>query len=154
VLFSKAISDSLVSSPIFLEVSCHAVLSSSILAWGVPDNRVLCPMRRISPKKAPSVSSTEPEVFLDTLGSLSLLGLNSLDLSALYGPSDFKPKFIEHSLAVRDIPPPKSLSPRGRYQPMADRKGPLSSSNPYINKVSHPTLAEHVINGGRNTFPI
>ncbi|KAJ7801502.1 hypothetical protein B0H14DRAFT_2895228 [Mycena olivaceomarginata] len=147
VLFSKAISDSLVSSPIFLEVSCHAVLSSSILAWGVPDNRVLCPMRRISPKKAPSVSSTEPEVFLDTLGSLSLLGLNSLDLSALYGPSDFKPKFIEHSLAVRDIPPPKSLSPRGRYQPMADRKGPLSSSNPYINKVSHPTLAEHVING-------
>ncbi|KAJ7218352.1 hypothetical protein GGX14DRAFT_356888 [Mycena pura] len=147
VLFSKAVSHLLASSPVFLEISCHPVLSSSVLACGVPDNRVLCPMRRISSIKAPSVSSTEPEVFLDTLGSLSLLGLNSLDLSALYGPSDFKPKFIEHSLAVRDIPPPKSLSPRGSYQPMADRKGPLSSSNLYINKVSHPTLAEHVING-------
>ncbi|KAJ7484906.1 hypothetical protein B0H11DRAFT_1163748 [Mycena galericulata] len=112
VLFSKAISHLLASSPVFLEISCHAVLSSSVLAWGVPDNQVLCPMRRISPKKAPSVSSTEPEVFLDTLGSLSLLGLNSLDLSALY-----------------------------------DRKGPLSSSDLYISKVSHPTLAEHVING-------
>ncbi|KAJ6463074.1 hypothetical protein DFH09DRAFT_1295961, partial [Mycena vulgaris] len=107
--------------------------------------RVLCPMRRISPKKGPSLSPTEPEVFLDTLGRLSLLGLNSLDLSGLYGPSEFKPKFIEHPVAVRDIPPPKGLS--HRRQSTADSNGPLSSSNLHINKVSHPTLAEHVING-------
>ncbi|KAJ6550493.1 beta-ketoacyl synthase [Mycena vulgaris] len=145
VLFSKAISHVLASSPVFLEISCHAVLSSSILARGVPDGRVLCPMRRISPKKGPSLSPTEPEVFLDTLGRLSLLGLNSLDLSGLYGPSEFKPKFIEHPVAVRDIPPPKGLS--HRRQSTADSNGPLSSSNLHINKVSHPTLAEHVING-------
>ncbi|KAF8209510.1 hypothetical protein K438DRAFT_1960508 [Mycena galopus ATCC 62051] len=147
VQFSKAISHLLASSPTFLEISCHAVLSSSILAWGVPDNRVLCPMRRVSPKKAPSRSPTESEVFLETLGSLSLLGLNFLDLSALYGPSDFKPKSIEHPLAVRDIPAPKSLSSRRCRQVMADRNGPLSSSNLCIGKVSHPTLAECVING-------
>ncbi|KAJ6550372.1 polyketide synthase dehydratase-domain-containing protein [Mycena vulgaris] len=44
-----------------------------------------------------------------------------------------------------DIPPPKGLS--HRRQSTADSNGPLSSSNLHINKVSHPTLAEHVING-------
>ncbi|KAJ7120035.1 hypothetical protein C8R44DRAFT_981991 [Mycena epipterygia] len=143
VLFSKAVSDLLPSSPVFLEISCHAVLSSSILARGVPDGRVLCPMRRISAKK---VATSEPEIFLDTLGRLSLLGLNSIDLSDLYGPSEYKPTFIEHPLVVRDIPPPKSLSPR-RLHSSTDTNGPLSSSNLLINKLSHPNLAEHVING-------
>ncbi|KAJ7087152.1 hypothetical protein C8R44DRAFT_991421, partial [Mycena epipterygia] len=147
VLFSKAISDSLTSSsPIFLEISCHAVLSSSVLAHGVPDSRVLCPMGRISATKGPSVPSTEPDIFLDTLGRLSLLGVNSLDLSSLYGPSTFKSKPIEHPLAVRTIPPPKSFSVR-HGQVTADNNGPLSSSSLRINKTSHPDLAQNVING-------
>ncbi|KAJ6564329.1 acyl transferase, partial [Mycena capillaripes] len=52
VLFSPAIS-SLVdfhttvhSDLIFLEISCHAVLSSVIYAHGVPETSVLCPMSR------------------------------------------------------------------------------------------------------------
>ncbi|KAJ7493888.1 hypothetical protein FB451DRAFT_1491404 [Mycena latifolia] len=146
VLFSKAISHSLPSSPIFLEISCHPVLSSSILAHGVPDTRVLCPMRRVSAKKQPTTTATEPEFFLNTIGHLSLLGINSLDLSGLYGQSTFKSKLIEHPLAVRTIPPPKSLSPRLRHS-AEHNTGPLSSSNLRINKTTHPDLAEHVING-------
>ncbi|KAJ6611341.1 hypothetical protein B0H10DRAFT_369055 [Mycena sp. CBHHK59/15] len=146
VLFSKAISKSLASSsPVFLEISCHAVLSPSILAQEVPASRVLCPMRRVSAKKGPSTASTEPEIFLDTLGRLSLLGLNSLDLSGLYGSSSFTSKLIEHPLAVRTIPPPKSLSPLLRST--ASNNGPLSSSKLLINETSHPDLAEHVVDG-------
>jgi acyl transferase domain-containing protein len=52
VLFSKAVDHALAlpSAPVFLELSCHAVLASSILAREVPDTRVLCPMRRASSK--------------------------------------------------------------------------------------------------------
>ncbi|KAF7341189.1 Polyketide synthase [Mycena venus] len=146
VLFSKAISDLLPSSPVFVEISCHPVLSSSILSWGVPLSRVLCPMRRVATDKAHGISSTEPEVFLDTLGRLSLLGSNSLDLSGLYGPSTFKSKLIVHPLAIRNIPPPKSLSLQLRSS-TADNSGPLSSSNLRITHNSHPDLAEHIIDG-------
>ncbi|KAJ6599814.1 hypothetical protein DFH09DRAFT_1128873 [Mycena vulgaris] len=146
VLFSKAICDSLSASPVFLEVSCHPVLSSFILAWGVADSRVLCPMRRPSGKTRPSVSSNESALFLSTLGRLSLLGSNSLDLSGLYGASAFKSKLVEHPLALRIIPPPKLLSSQGNIR-MMEGRGPLSSANLRMNKVTHPTLAEHVING-------
>ncbi|KAJ6518275.1 hypothetical protein C8R47DRAFT_1312711 [Mycena vitilis] len=152
VLFNKAVSDSLSSSstsPVFLELSCHAVLSSSILAHAVPENCVLCPMRRISARQRQSVNVTEPETFLDTLGRLSLLGVNSLDLSGLYGqlsPSSLKSKLIEHPLVVRAIPPPKSVS-RRLMRSMAPDGGPLSAANLRIVRNSHPDLAEHVING-------
>ncbi|KAF7348045.1 Polyketide synthase [Mycena sanguinolenta] len=149
VLFSDAITHSLESSPfspIFLEISCHPVLSSSILARGVADNRVLCPMRRISAKKTPvAASSNEPVVFLETLGRLSLLGVNSLDLSGLYGFSAFKSKLIGHPLTARVISPPKSHSPFHRFT--SDNKGPLSSSNLRISRSSHPDMAQHIING-------
>ncbi|KAJ7727029.1 hypothetical protein B0H14DRAFT_2640971 [Mycena olivaceomarginata] len=96
VLFSKAVSDLLSASPVFLEVACHPVLASFILARGVVDSRVLCPMRRPSGKTRPSVSSNESTLFLTTLGRLSLLGSNSLDLSGLYGASACKSKLVEH----------------------------------------------------------
>ncbi|KAJ7096113.1 hypothetical protein C8R44DRAFT_379140 [Mycena epipterygia] len=147
VMFNDAISHSLnSSSPVFLEISCHAVLSSSISSRGVPDNRILCPMRRISAKKAPSTASTEPTVFLDTLGRLSLLGFNSLDLSGVYGPSTFRSKLIDHPLIARVISPPKPLSPK-LLRSALNNQGPLASSNLRINKTSHPDLTEHVING-------
>jgi acyl transferase domain-containing protein len=146
VLFSKAVSDSLSASPIFLEVACHPVLASFILARGVVDSRVLCPMRRPSGKTRPSVSSNESTLFLTTLGRLSLLGSNSLDLSGLYGASACKSKLVEHPLAPRTISSPKVLSPQGNIR-MMEGRGPLSSANLRMNKVTHPTLAEHVING-------
>ncbi|KAF8128037.1 hypothetical protein K438DRAFT_2141448, partial [Mycena galopus ATCC 62051] len=145
VLFHKAVSNSLASSsPIFLELSCHPVLSSSLMAHEVPDSRVLCPMRRISKKDRQT--STESEIFLGTLGHLSLLGLNSLDLSGLYGTSTFNSTLIEHPLVVRAIPPPKPPALRFR-QSIMHNNGPLSSSSLRIHKGSHPELIEHVING-------
>ncbi|KAF7377230.1 Polyketide synthase [Mycena sanguinolenta] len=146
VLFSKAVSDSLSASPIFLEVACHPVLTSFILAWGVVDSRALCPMRRPSGKTKLSGSPNESTLFLTTLGRLSLLGSNSLDLSGLYGASACKPKLVEHQLAPRTIPSPKVWSSQGNIRVMEGR-GPLSSANLRMNKVTHPTLAEHVING-------
>ncbi|KAF8179325.1 hypothetical protein K438DRAFT_1977387 [Mycena galopus ATCC 62051] len=146
VLFSKAVSDSLSASPIFLEVACHPVLASFILAWGVEDSRVLCPMRRSSEKTRPSPSSNESTLFLTTLGRLSLLGSNSLDLSGLYGASACKSKLVEHPLTLRTISSPKVLSSQGNIR-MMEGLGPLSSANLRMNKITHPTLAEHVING-------
>ncbi|KAF8180692.1 hypothetical protein K438DRAFT_2170972 [Mycena galopus ATCC 62051] len=145
VLFSDAMSAVVHSSPIFLEVSCHPVLSSSILEHGVPENRVLCPMRRLSGKKPSSVSPTEPVTFLDIVGRLSLLGINSLDLSGLYGFSAAKPKLIDHPLTTRVIPPPNSTFSRPHSK--SDHSHPLASPNLTIDKFSHPDLAEHVING-------
>ncbi|KAJ7223452.1 hypothetical protein GGX14DRAFT_540253 [Mycena pura] len=146
VLFNKAVSDMQSASPIFMEVACHPVLASFILAQGVVDNRVLCPMRRASGKTKPSVSSDEPTLFLTTLGHLSLLGSNSLDLSGLYGASAYKSKLVEHPLTPRTIPSPKVLSSQGNIRMMAGR-GPLSSANLRMNNDTHPTLGEHVING-------
>ncbi|KAF7336301.1 Polyketide synthase [Mycena venus] len=105
-------------------------------------------MRRISTKKSSSISSTEMVTFLDTLGRLSLLGVNSLDLSGLYGFSAVKPKLIDHPLTARVISPPKSKSVSSRFiQSLSDHSGPLSSSNLKIHKLSHPDLMEHVIHG-------
>ncbi|KAJ7182483.1 hypothetical protein C8R43DRAFT_868767, partial [Mycena crocata] len=144
VLFSKAVFNSIPSSPVFIEISCHPVLSSSIIACGVPDDRVVCPMRRISAKAMASL--TESGIFLDTLGRLSLLGVNSLDLSGLYGFSAFKSKLIDHPLVARAISPPKSSSPRLLRSALSET-GPLSSANLRMNKTTHPDLAEHIING-------
>jgi acyl transferase domain-containing protein len=152
VLFSKATSHSLATSPIFLEISCHQVLSTSILGHGVPMNRVLCPMRRMSANKSPSVALTELEFLLGTLGRLSLLGVNLLDLTGLYGPSRFKPQLIDHPLTDRSIPPPKS-SLRAAVSTIHN-SGPLSSSNLYINHASHPDLAQHVINGAQDILTV
>jgi hypothetical protein len=152
VFFGKAVSDCLaVSAPLFLEISCHAVLSASILAHGVPVDRVVCPMRRISAINKSSEALTEPEVFLNALGRLSLLGLNSLDLSALYGLATLKSKLIEHPLVARTIPAPKSLVPNVRRNHGLSH-GPLSSSSIRIDKTTHPDLAEHIINGTESTL--
>ncbi|KAJ7673945.1 hypothetical protein DFH06DRAFT_751727 [Mycena polygramma] len=145
VQFSKAISHAIESSPVCLEISCHPVLSSSILAHGVADTRVLCPMRRLSTKPSAS-AAREPAVFLDTVGRLSLLGINSIDLSGLYGFSALKSKLIEHPLTPRVIPPPKTWASH-LNSTLSGSNRPLSSSNLRINTTTHPDLAEHVING-------
>ncbi|KAJ7195057.1 hypothetical protein GGX14DRAFT_677404 [Mycena pura] len=146
VLFDKAVSDMQSASPIFMEVACHPVLAPFILAQGAVDSRVLCPMRRASGKTKPSVSLNESTLFLTTLGRLSLLGSNSLDLSGLYGASAYKSKLVEHILTPRAIPSPKVLSSQGNIR-MMEGRGPLSSANLRMNNDTHPTLGEHVING-------
>ncbi|KAJ7636257.1 hypothetical protein FB45DRAFT_1024384 [Roridomyces roridus] len=140
VLFSKAVSHANEGTPaVFLEISCHPVLASSILAQGVSDTWVLCPMRRMSTR------ASESQVFLDTLGRLSLLGCNSIDLSGLYGPSDFKDPVIDQPLVVRDIPLPKTFF-QGPIQSTA-HVPLLSTSGLSISTLSHPTLPQLNLNG-------
>ncbi|KAJ7708733.1 hypothetical protein B0H17DRAFT_1030700 [Mycena rosella] len=149
VRFSPAIANLLtfhadtdVTPVAFIEISCHAVLSSSILRHGVSDKSVLCPMRRTSPGKPPV---NEPLLFTETVARITLLGYNSCDFSGLYGPSVFKPSFINHPFAFRSIPPPKTHFSHERR----DRTviSPLSTANPSISELTHPLLAQHVING-------
>ncbi|KAJ7672416.1 hypothetical protein DFH06DRAFT_1363281 [Mycena polygramma] len=143
VQFSKAVSNIAVDSHIFLEVSCHAVLSSSVEAHGVPETRILCPMRRVSSTKSLSTSSNEPVFFSHTLGRLSLLGCNTLDLSGLYGASSFKPLSIQHPLTPRTISPPQAYL----TNTPVSTNGPLSSSNLKLGHTTQPDLAQHVVYG-------
>jgi acyl transferase domain-containing protein len=148
VLFSKAVDDALASSstPVFLEVAPHPVLSSAVLAHGAPDSNVLCPMRGDSGKSSSPVPSprSEPEIFLDTLGSLALLGINSIDLTTLYGVQAASSEPIDHPLVARDIPPP---TPAKFQQRSSSTAGPLSGSTLTMNESTHPDLAEHVLAG-------
>ncbi|KAJ7440955.1 hypothetical protein FB451DRAFT_1442691, partial [Mycena latifolia] len=152
VLFSPAISNllkfhaSIGSTPVvFLEISCHAVLSSSILRHGVSEKLVLCPMRRLSPTNPNQRSVNEQTLFTETLARITLLGYNSCDISGLYGPSVFKPVFIDHPLVSRSIPLPKTHFSSERRDKSVN--GPLSAANLSITERTHPLLAQHIING-------
>ncbi|KAJ7505787.1 hypothetical protein B0H11DRAFT_1707695, partial [Mycena galericulata] len=148
VLFSDAVTKILDSHsiPIFVEICCHPVLASSLSAHGIPEERNLCPMRRSSATK-PAPPSGEITLFLETLGRLSLFGVNSIDLTPLYGrgASPIESKLVEHPLVRRQISPPKLRGPP-RLQG-ALRTAPLASARLSMNKKTHPDLAEHVING-------
>ncbi|KAJ6455209.1 hypothetical protein C8R45DRAFT_846044, partial [Mycena sanguinolenta] len=145
VLFSPAISSILnsqsdTSQPAFLEMSCHPVLSFTISQHGVSQKSVLCPMRR----RSTGTDVHEQTVFTEALAQIALLGYNAGDLSALYGVSDYKPSFIGHPLVSRPIPRPKthfSDAPRSTHV-----NGPLALNSP-MTELTHPLLAQHVING-------
>jgi acyl transferase domain-containing protein len=151
VLFSPAILNLLNLHPdnvIFLEISCHPVLSSSIHRHNVSDKSVFCPMRRSSTKRPEQRFTDEETLFTETLARMALLGYNSCDLSGLYGPSVYKPPFIDSPWTSRSIPPPKThfsdIRPISTGHPL--------SPNLSMNELSHPQLAQHVINGWSNSF--
>ncbi|KAJ7690500.1 acyl transferase domain-containing protein [Mycena rosella] len=153
VLFSSAISNLLdfhspgtdSSTIVVLEISCHPVLSSSIQQHGAPEKSVLCPMRRSSANTEAPQSPNEPILFAETLAQITLLGYNSCDLSGLYGATSFKPSFLDHPFATRSVPSPKMQFTRNRGDTMVN--SPLSMDHLLINERTHPTLAQHVING-------
>ncbi|KAJ6487079.1 hypothetical protein C8R47DRAFT_951995, partial [Mycena vitilis] len=142
VLFSQAISNLLASfpDPIFLEISCHPVLSSSILQHSVDERSVLCPMRRSTQDRG----GDEPALFTETLAQITLLGYNACDLSGLYGPSDYKGLVIDHPWVYRTIPPP---GVHFSYTNSTNGVNGSLSTNISINEYTHPRLAQHVING-------
>jgi hypothetical protein len=148
VLFSPAISSLLNFHidcyPIFLELSCHAVLSSLIYPHGISEKSVLCPMRRGSATNADRGFTDEQTLFTETLARITLLGYNFCDLSGLYGASVYKPSFIDHPLVSRSIASPKTQ--RSDIHPTTAVNGPLSGNVP-MNELTHPLLAQHVING-------
>ncbi|KAJ7447113.1 hypothetical protein B0H11DRAFT_1745206, partial [Mycena galericulata] len=140
VLFSKAIGCSLSTAHVYVEISSHPVLSTSVLAHGVLETRILCPMRRLSAEQ-PHV--TETTTLLNTLGRLSLLGMNAIDLSGIYGYSTACPTTIKHPLIQRTIPPPKSFGLQSHHASQRI----LSGSHLMLSAATHPDLAEHVISG-------
>ncbi|KAJ6492293.1 hypothetical protein C8R45DRAFT_1137473 [Mycena sanguinolenta] len=147
VLFGAAITNLTVfhggtaSSVVFLEISCHPVLSSLISSHTVPTKSVLCPMRRITRGEARFDEATQ---FMETLAQITLLGYNACEFSGVYGSSDYSQPFMDHPWVYRPIPGP--LVHFSDLQPHSRLNGPLSTSIT-LNERTHPLLAEHVIGG-------
>jgi acyl transferase domain-containing protein len=124
-------------SSVFVEVSPHPALSSYVSAL-TSSSVVTCPMRRPSKK-----TTTESIAFLETVGVLSTNGVNSIDLTSLYGRAsrdlayDIPYPFTARYLPLR-VDGPRELATSGA--------GP-SSKRFKMNSKTHPDLAEHVING-------
>ena len=138
VHFHQAISLILEDHPnaTFVEISPHPALSSYISATGVESGVVVCPSRRLS--RTPNIVQTELKTFLSSIGTLSTLGVNSIDLTPLYGRASRSPAY--------DVPYPFTK----RQFPMrvdGPRVGESTSLMLQVNAKSFPDLAEHTING-------
>ena len=124
---------------LFVEISPHPALSSYIAPL-VGHNRVLCPMRR---PKTQSDTDAEAFAFTRTIGDLILLGVNQIDLTALYGqPSRDSAYDIPYPFAERYFPM-RIDGPRSHSGMLQDG----SSLHLQINAKAYPDLAQHVING-------
>lgn len=125
----------------FLEVSPHPTLSSYIVSLGVPSNMITCPLRR--PSKKSSASNLEITSFAESLGVLTTLGLNTIDLSALYGRASRDLSYnIPYPFTTRHFP----MRFDGPREPSA-ANGSACALRTKMNAKTFPDLAEHVING-------
>lgn len=140
VCFEQAIAAVLEQYPqaVFIEVSPHPALSAYISATG--QHGVVCPMQR---KKAGSSFDAEAIAFTGAIGTLMTLGVNTIDLTPIYGRANRS--------QIYDIPYPFTA----RYFPMRI-DGPremvlcrseASAFRVKMNSKTHPDLAQHVING-------
>jgi len=144
VHFHQSISSILQDHPtaIFVEVSPHPTLSSYIVSLGVPSNMVTCPMRR--PSKKSSGLHLDLIAFAESLGVMSTLGINSIDLTSLYGRASRDPTFeIPYPFTTRHFP----LRFDGPREPQTAVNGSTCSLRVKMNAKLFPDLAEHVING-------
>ena len=143
VYFRQAISSILKDHPnaTFIEISPHPALSSYVSAAGVEPGAVVCPSRRLA--RAPNIAQMELKTFLSTIGALSTHGVNSIDITPLYGRASRDP--------VYDIPYPFTR----RHFPMRvdgprvvePTHGGSTSLVLQMNAKSFPDLAEHIANG-------
>jgi len=143
VHFHQAISSILEDHPnaTFIEISPHPALSSYISATGIESGAVVCLSRRLA--RAPNITQMELKTFLSSIGALSTRGVNSIDLTPLYGCASRDP--------VYDVPYPFT---KGHFPMRVDgprvtepTHGGLTSLILQMNAKSFPDLAEHVING-------
>ena len=141
VHFHQAISAILRDAPdaAFIEISPHPVSSSFVASVGVSPDAIVCPMQR-PPKD--SASPVELSAFCSSIGVLATLGVNSLDLTTLYGRANRNPAYdIPYPFTRRKFPlrvegPRKTLTVKGGYSLLLK-----------MNAKAYPDLAEHVING-------
>ena len=141
VHFHQAISSVLQDTPhaAFVEISPHPALSSYISSVGVSPSAVICPMRRPA-KNSPA--PVELSTFYSSLGALATLGINSIDLTTLYGRTSRDPAYdIPYPFARRTFP----------LRIDGPREVPLTKGGHSLllkmNAKTFPDLAEHVING-------
>jgi acyl transferase domain-containing protein len=124
-------------SSFFVEISPHPALSSHISAIS-PTSLATCPMQRIPKKK-----SAESIAFGESLGILATKGVNSIDLTSLYGRASRDPAFsTQYPFVARHFP----LRIEGPREPTSLGAG-LCFERFKINAQTHPDLAEHIING-------
>jgi len=141
VHFHQAISAILQDTPdaIFVEISPHPALSSYVSSLGVSPNAMICPMRRPA-KNSPA--PVELATFYSSLGVLVTLGVNSIDLTTLYGRASRDPAYdIPYPFTRRVFPlrvdgPREASIVKGGYSLLLK-----------MNAKTFPDLAEHVING-------
>ena len=126
-------------SVVFVEISPHPALSSYISNVSGSQSTTICPMCR--PAKDSS-ASVELSTFYSSLGDLVTQGVNSIDLTTLYGRASRDPTYdISYPFTVRTFP----LRIDGpREAPLV--KGGCSLSLK-MNASTFPDLAEHVVNG-------
>ncbi|KAF9653249.1 hypothetical protein BDM02DRAFT_3182788 [Thelephora ganbajun] len=143
VYFHQAISSILEDHPnaTFIEISPHPALSSYISATGARLEAVVCPSRRLL--RIPDVVQAELKTFLSSIGTLSTLGVNSIDLTPLYGCASRDPAYDIHYPFTERHFPMRVDGPR-----LAEpAHGGSTSLILQMNAKSFPDLAEHVING-------
>ena len=126
---------------VFIEISPHPALSSYVSATGVLSGAVVCPSRRLS--RAPNVVQTELKTFLSSIGTLLTLGVNSIDLTSMYGHASRDHVYdIPYPFTKREFP----LHINGPHV-MESAQGGLTSLIVQMNVKSFPDLAEHMIYG-------
>ena len=141
VHFHQAISAVLRNTPgaAFVEISPHPALSSYVSSLAVSPNATICPMRRPA-KNSPT--PVELATFYSSLGALVTLGVNSIDLTSLYGRASRDPAYeIPYPFTRRTFPlrvdgPREAPLIKGGYSLLLK-----------MNAKTFPDLAEHVING-------
>ncbi|KAJ7459820.1 hypothetical protein FB451DRAFT_1182121 [Mycena latifolia] len=144
VYFAKTVSTVFRDYPnaMFVEISPHPVLASYIASVGVKPDLVVAPLTRSkNPKPFAEVVD-----FLRALGKIMSLGYNGLDFRALNGPTSLK--------STKKIPPYPFNRKHVPYQPSSahavlsrSRRGPLNYEGMGMNILTHPDMAQHVIQG-------
>ena len=104
VHFHQAIVAILQDAPdaVFVEISPHPAMATLVPSIGVSPSTMISPMRR---PEANSPPSAELATFCSSLGALATLGVNSIDLTTLYGRASRDPAYdIPYPFTRRTFP--------------------------------------------------
>ncbi|KAF8525874.1 hypothetical protein BU17DRAFT_83380 [Hysterangium stoloniferum] len=145
VRFSEAASNLSQGNPnaIYVEIGPHPVLAPYLVDAGADPSMVFCPMKRA---KSPPPHH-EMQTYLKAIGQIVVNGCNSVDFCALNGyRSAPRVQTIKYPFLKKHIAYYPDDSAIVRRQ-MAARNGPLNSPYLSVNIHTHPTIAQHIIQG-------
>ncbi|KAF5356753.1 hypothetical protein D9756_006516 [Leucocoprinus leucothites] len=139
VYFSNATSRILadnVPGTVFLEISPHPVLSSTVAAHGVPTGRIICPMQRLPRDKYDPQHETT--CLLSSVAELVLAGYDRIDLSGFYGATKSRKPVFKHPLQQLQVPSFKTYAVN-----VSTAVNPLLSSLPLLNPALVNLFSQH-----------